>query len=41
MTAQTAAPGAPIQLPMAVEDVPSLQAQVRELARERNAVILA
>jgi quinolinate synthase len=26
---------------MAVEDVPSLQAQVRELARERNAVILA
>jgi quinolinate synthase len=41
MTVDTAPPGAPIQLPMAVEDVPSLQAQVRELARERNAVILA
>ncbi len=41
MTAQIAPTGAPIQLPMAVEDVPSLQAEVRELARERNAVILA
>jgi quinolinate synthase len=41
MTVQTAPPGAPIQLPMAVEDIASLQAEVRELARQRNAVILA
>jgi quinolinate synthase len=42
MKAQTpAAAAAPIELPMAVEGVPSLQREVRELARERNAVILA
>jgi quinolinate synthase len=43
MQAQTAAPtGAAINLPMAgAEDVQSLQREVRELARERNAVILA
>jgi quinolinate synthase len=41
MTVQTAPTGAPIQLPMAVEDTRSLQAEVRELARQRNAVILA
>src|ERR1700710_3276113 len=41
MTAQTAPTGAAIQLPMAGENVPSLQAEVRALARQRNAVILA
>src|SRR4051794_19203570 len=41
MQLQTAPPGAPIQLPMAVEDTASLQHEVRELARQRNAVILA
>jgi quinolinate synthase len=42
MQVQTAPPtGAAIQLPMAVEDVSSLQHEVRELARKRNAVILA
>jgi quinolinate synthase len=41
MQVDTAPTGAPIALPMAVEDVPSLQHEVRELARERNAVILA
>src|ERR1700710_2499407 len=41
MTAQTAPTGAAIQLPMAGENVPSLQAEVRALAEERNAVILA
>src|SRR3954470_22481307 len=42
MTVQTAPTGAPIQLPMAgEEDLDSLRAEVRELARERNAVILA
>jgi quinolinate synthase len=41
MTVETAPTGAPIQLPMAVEDVRSLQAEVRELAHQRNAVILA
>jgi quinolinate synthase len=41
MTVETAPPHAPIQLPMAVEDVRSLQAEVRALAQKRNAVILA
>jgi quinolinate synthase len=42
MTVDTAPPGAPIQLPMAVdEDTRALQREVRELARQRNAVILA
>jgi quinolinate synthase len=41
MQLPTAPTGAAINLPMAVEDVPSLQREVRELARERNAVILA
>ena len=41
MQLPTAPSGAAIDLPMAVEDVPSLQREVRELARERNAVILA
>jgi quinolinate synthase len=42
MQVETAPTGAAIRLPMAgVEDVPSLQREVRELARERNAVILA
>src|SRR3954447_6856120 len=41
MQVQTAPTGAAINLPMAVEDVASLQAEVRELARERDAVILA
>ena len=42
MTVQTAPTGAAIQLPMAAaEDVRALQHEVRELARERNAVILA
>src|ERR1700710_3115309 len=41
MTAQTAPTGAAIQLPMAGENVPSLQAEVRALAKERDAVILA
>ena len=33
--------GAAIDLPTAVEDLPALKREVRELARERNAVILA
>src|ERR687886_295280 len=33
--------GAVIDLPTAVEDLPALKREVRELARERNAVILA
>src|SRR5882672_8630370 len=42
MTVHTAPPGVPIQLPMAVdEDTRALQREVRELARRRNAVILA
>jgi quinolinate synthase len=41
MQVHTAPPGAALHLPMAVEDVSSLQAEVRELARERDAVILA
>ena len=43
MQVQTAAPtGAAISLPMAgAEDVATLQHEVRELARERNAIILA
>ncbi|HKP90517.1 MAG TPA: quinolinate synthase NadA [Thermoleophilaceae bacterium] len=42
MTVQTAPTGAAIQLPMAAdEDVRALQHEVRELARQRNAVILA
>jgi quinolinate synthase len=41
MQLPTAPPGAALNLPMAADDVPSLQAEVRELARERNAVILA
>ena len=42
MTVDTAPPGVPIQLPMAVdEDTRALQREVRELARQRNAVILA
>jgi quinolinate synthase len=43
MQVQTAAPtGAAINLPMAgAEDIPALKREVRELARERNAVILA
>src|SRR3954454_4228386 len=43
MQVQTAAPtGAVINLPMAgAEDIPALKREVRELARERNAVILA
>jgi quinolinate synthase len=42
MTVDTAPPGAPIKLPMAVAgDVRALQHEVRELARQRNAVILA
>jgi quinolinate synthase len=42
MTVDTALQGVPIQLPMAVdEDTRALQREVRELARQRNAVILA
>jgi quinolinate synthase len=42
MAVQTAPGGAAIQLPMAAgEDVRALQHEVRELARRRNAVILA
>src|SRR3954452_10679817 len=42
MTVDTALEGVPIQLPMAVdEDTRALQHEVRELARQRNAVILA
>src|SRR5438093_13766145 len=42
MTVQTAPGGAAIQLPMAVDpSVRALQTEVRELARQRNAVILA
>src|SRR3954463_16313601 len=42
MTVQTAPGGAAIQLPMAAdEDVRALQHEVRDLARQRNAVILA
>jgi quinolinate synthase len=42
MTVDTAPAGVPIQLPMAMdEDVRALQREVRELARQRNAVILA
>src|SRR5437763_5300667 len=42
MTVDTAPPGVPIQLPIAVdEDTRALQREVRELARQRNAVILA
>ena len=42
MQLETALTGARIILPMAgAEDVPELQREVRELARERNAVILA
>src|SRR3954466_1695992 len=42
MTVQTAPTGAAIQLPMAAdESVRALQHGVRELARQRNAVILA
>src|SRR5207247_9816577 len=42
MTVDTAPAGVPIKLPMAVdEDARALQREVRELAQERNAVILA
>jgi quinolinate synthase len=42
MTVDTAPAGVPIQLPMAVdEDTRALQREVRDLARQRNAVILA
>src|SRR3954447_9141628 len=42
MTVETAPTGVPIQLPMAVDgDTRALQREVRELARQRNAVILA
>src|ERR687886_3096424 len=42
MQSATALSGAPIKLPMAGElDVPALQREVRELAHQRNAVILA
>src|SRR5256714_7064830 len=42
MTVDTAPSGVPIQVPMAVdEDTRALQREVRELARQRNAVILA
>src|SRR3954453_11074417 len=42
MTVDTALEGVPIQLPIAVdEDTRALQREVRELARQRNAVILA
>ena len=42
MTVDTAPSGVAIQLPMAVdEDTRALQREVRELARQRNAVILA
>jgi quinolinate synthase len=41
MQLPTAPTGATLNLPLAAEDVPSLQREVRELARERNAVILA
>src|SRR5438046_10734619 len=42
MTVDTAPAGVPIKLPMAVhEDVRALQREVRELAQERDAVILA
>src|SRR3954465_7449393 len=42
MTVETAPTGVPIQLPMAVdEDTRALQREVRELARQRNPVILA
>src|SRR5438046_7179772 len=42
MTVDTAPAGVPIKLPMAVhEDVRALQREVRELAQQRNAVILA
>src|SRR5436305_897838 len=42
MTVDTAPAGVPIQLPMAVdEDTRALQREVRELAPQRNAVILA
>src|SRR3954453_19019430 len=41
MQVHTAPTGAAINLPMAVEDVAALQKEVRELAKERNAVILA
>src|SRR5213076_3225661 len=42
MTVDTAPAGVPIKLPMALdEDVRALQREVRELAQQRNAVILA
>src|SRR5438874_11510255 len=42
MTVDTAPAGVPIKLPMAVdEDVRAVQREVRELARQRNAVMLA
>src|SRR3569623_1856628 len=41
MQVHTAPPGAAINLPMAGEDVEARGREVRELARERNAVILA
>jgi quinolinate synthase len=42
MQVETAPTGVPIQLPVAgAEDVPALQREVRRLAQERNAVILA
>src|SRR6476620_3005134 len=41
MQLPTVPAGATLQLPMADKDVQALQHEVRELARERNAVILA
>src|SRR5437763_13029159 len=41
MQSRTALPGAGINLPLALEDIPALKRQVRALAEERNAVILA
>ena len=41
MQSQAAPPGVGINLPLALEDIPSLKREVRALAEERNAVILA
>jgi quinolinate synthase len=41
MQLPTAPIGAPVGAPLAVEDIPGLQREVRALAEERNAVILA
>ena len=41
MQVETPPTSAPVSLPMAVEDFSALHDEVRELARERNAVILA